>query len=75
LRDLQSQGIAQTEDEVREALAKRDERDSTRNHSPLQPASDAIILDTTDLTLEGQVEKIVSLAREREKRQKLKKNP
>jgi len=75
LRDLHGQGIAQTEDEVREALGKRDERDSTRNHSPLQPALDAIIIDTTDLTLEGQVEKIVSLAREREKPQKLKKNP
>ncbi len=75
VRDLHGQGIVQTEEEVREALAKRDERDSTRNHSPLQAAAGAIVVDTTDLTLEGQVEKIVSLAREREKPQKLKKNP
>jgi len=75
LRDLHGQGIAQTEEDVREALAKRDERDRTRNHSPLQAAAGAIVVDTTDLTLEGQVEKIVSLAHEREKPQKLKKNP
>jgi cytidylate kinase len=73
LRDLDGQGISQTEDEVREALAKRDERDSTRNHSPLQVASGAMIIDTTRMTLEEQVERIASLAREREKPQKSKK--
>jgi cytidylate kinase len=36
----------------------RDERDSTREHSPLQPAPDAVVLDTTGLTLEQVVERI-----------------
>jgi cytidylate kinase len=45
-----------------EAVAERDARDSTRAHSPLQPAADATLLDTTNLTLEQVVEEIVALA-------------
>ncbi|MFH1012113.1 MAG: (d)CMP kinase [bacterium] len=74
LRDLSAQGVGQTEDEVRQALAQRDERDSTRQHSPLQRVPDAVVVDTTDLTLEQQVEKIVDFARQREKSQKSKKD-
>jgi cytidylate kinase len=39
----------------------RDERDSTREHSPLRPAPDAVTLDTTGLTLEQAVERVVEL--------------
>jgi len=42
----------------------RDERDATREHSPLRAAPDAVTLDTTGLTLEQVVERItVILAR------------
>jgi CMP/dCMP kinase len=41
--------------------ALRDERDSTRAHSPLQAAPGAVVLDTTGLTVEQVVERIVSL--------------
>jgi CMP/dCMP kinase len=44
--------------------AMRDERDSTRAHSPLQPAPGAVTLDTTALTLDEVVQGIVALARE-----------
>jgi cytidylate kinase len=44
----------------------RDERDSTREHSPLRPASDAITVDTTGLTLEQSVERVVELVRARQ---------
>ena len=74
VKDLSAQGIEQVEEEVRQALAQRDERDSTREHSPLSCAVDAIVLDTTHLTLKEQVERIVSLVREREKTKKAKKN-
>ena len=37
----------------------RDGRDSTREHSPLQAAPDAVVLDTTGLTLEQVVEQVV----------------
>ena len=41
----------------------RDERDSTREHAPLKPAPGAVVLDTTDLTLEQVVARIADLAR------------
>lgn len=74
VRDLREQGITQTEEEVRQALAERDRRDSNREHSPLLQAPDAITLDTTYLALEQQVEEIVALARERERPKKSKKS-
>ncbi|MCD4830743.1 MAG: (d)CMP kinase [Anaerohalosphaeraceae bacterium] len=40
-------------------MAARDESDSTRKVSPLIPAADAVIIDTTNLTLEGVVEEIL----------------
>src|SRR5215210_1499803 len=45
------------------ALAARDHADSTRAVAPLRPAEDAIPLDTTGLTFEQQVARIVALAR------------
>lgn len=43
--------------------AQRDERDSTRDASPLQAASDAVVLDTTELSQDEVVARIVALAR------------
>ncbi len=41
----------------------RDERDSTREHSPLKPATGSVVLDTTDLAFDEVVERVVELAR------------
>jgi cytidylate kinase len=41
--------------------AIRDERDRTREHSPLQAAPGATVLDTTGLTLDEVVERVASL--------------
>ena len=41
----------------------RDQRDSTREHSPLRPAEDAQVLDTTDLTLSEVVDQVLELVR------------
>jgi len=46
-------------------LAARDRADSTRAVAPLQTAADAVVLDTTRLSLEQQVQTVVALARER----------
>ncbi len=43
----------------------RDERDSTREHSPLRPAAGAITLDTSGLAAEEVVTRIAELARRR----------
>jgi cytidylate kinase len=42
----------------------RDERDSTRRHSPLRPALGAVTLDTTGMDIEQVVARIAALARE-----------
>ncbi|HWX97853.1 MAG TPA: (d)CMP kinase [Solirubrobacteraceae bacterium] len=44
--------------------ALRDERDISREHGPLRPARGAVVLDTTDLSMEQVVERIAALARE-----------
>jgi len=43
-------------------LRRRDEYDSSRADSPLRPADDAIVVDSTDLDQQGVVERIVELA-------------
>jgi cytidylate kinase len=48
--------------EVDGELRARDARDSTREHSPLEPASDAVVLDTTGLSVEQVVGRIAGLA-------------
>ncbi len=51
--------------EVRAAQAKRDARDRTRRHSPLQAATDAVEIDTTGLEPEAVIELLAGIARER----------
>lgn len=43
-------------------LKKRDEIDSTRAESPLVKARDAVVIDTTHITIDEQVEEVVLLA-------------
>jgi cytidylate kinase len=51
--------------DVLAAQSARDERDRTREHGALRPATDAVELDTTGLEVEEVVERVVTLARER----------
>jgi CMP/dCMP kinase len=46
---------------VQDEITIRDQRDSTREHSPLQRAADAVELDSTGLTVEQVVQRIVDL--------------
>src|SRR6266436_2817153 len=65
-RRLSQRGQKMEGDLVRresQELAARDAADSTRRVAPLKPASDAVLLDTTALTLEQQVARVVELAR------------
>ncbi len=67
-RRLSQRGRVVGDDEMRResrALAARDEADSTRAVAPLKPAADAVLLDSTALTLEEQVRQVVELARRR----------
>ena len=51
-------------DRIREAMRTRDKRDAEREASPLVPAPDAVVIDTTGLALEEVIERVVVLARE-----------
>lgn len=46
---------------ILEDLKKRDERDSSREAAPLKPASDAIIIDSSNLTINEVINKIISM--------------
>jgi len=50
---------------VLEAQRRRDARDTEREHGALRPAADAVELDTTELSLDEVVARVVALARER----------
>lgn len=65
LLELQQKGVDISPEEVRKQIVERDIIDSTREHSPLRKATDAIEIDTTNLTIEEQVEKIYRLAIEK----------
>ena len=49
--------------DVATALAQRDHQDRTREASPLAQATDAIYIDTTDVTIEEVVERVLAVVR------------
>jgi cytidylate kinase len=48
---------------IRQALARRDRIDSSREVSPLRPARDAVIVDTTAMTVEQVLQRVLDLVR------------
>ena len=48
--------------EIATNLRQRDQQDSSREENPLVMAEDAVVLDTTDLTFDGQVQQVVAMA-------------
>ncbi|MFH2055734.1 MAG: (d)CMP kinase [bacterium] len=61
--DMENMGLESTTVEQLEQIALRDDADSTRKISPLVKPEGAIEIDTTGLSIEEQVEKVVELAR------------
>lgn len=58
-----SEGVSQAA--ITRELRERDDRDRNRAQSPLRPAPDAVIVDSTFLTLDQVLERIESIVRER----------
>jgi CMP/dCMP kinase len=52
--------------EVATALAERDRIDSTRAASPLKVADDAIVIDTTALSIDDAVERVMEIVKQKE---------
>ncbi|NOZ03923.1 MAG: (d)CMP kinase [FCB group bacterium] len=58
-KDLRQIGEERSLAELMEDLKRRDKKDSSRDHSPLKRAADAIVIDTSRLSIEEQVKIIV----------------
>ena len=54
-----------TLEEIKKDIERRDYIDSHRENSPLRPAEDAIFLDTSDLTIQEEIDAIISLFRKK----------
>lgn len=61
-RERIARGEAADLAEIQAQVSRRDEIDSTREAAPLKQASDAVCLDTTELTYEEVVERVLALA-------------
>ena len=63
LKQLHDNGIAGILSQTLEEVQKRDERDASRKHSPLIASKDALIIDTSNLTINEVVAKVMALVK------------
>jgi len=63
--ELKNKGIDVTYEELLEQIIERDKNDSTRDIAPLTKADDAIEIDTSKLTVQQVVDKIIEVVKER----------
>jgi cytidylate kinase len=63
--DNERRGIDSNVNQLKKEIAERDKMDSERQASPLIQATDAIYLDTTNLTINEAANHIIQLAKER----------
>jgi cytidylate kinase len=61
LKQLQETGITGNISHTLAEVQKRDERDANRQHSPLRPAKDALVIDTTNLSINEVISKVMAL--------------
>jgi cytidylate kinase len=64
LRELGAAGSAISLEETIRDIRARDALDSERDHSPLRRAADAVLLDTTSMSIEEQVDAVVRIVRQ-----------
>jgi CMP/dCMP kinase len=60
-KEMQEKNIRMTYEEVIENIKKRDENDKAKEIGALKKAEDSIVVDTTSLTIEQVVEKIIEI--------------
>lgn len=63
--EFQNKGVECTLEEIEKEIAERDHRDMNRDTAPLRQAEDAVLVDSSEMTIDEVVEQIVSLARAR----------
>lgn len=63
--ELREKGEDCSLEEIENQIRERDDRDMHREEAPLRQAEDAVLVDSSDMTIEAVAERIVFLARER----------
>ncbi len=64
-KQLIEKGISVTLDSLLRDIRERDARDAGREAAPLRPAADAVILDTTDMTIAAAIDTVLGMYRAR----------
>lgn len=65
LKDLEQKGISAEFDEVLRDIEYRDKQDSEREFAPLKKANDAVLFDTSNLSPEQTVDRLVAMINEK----------
>jgi len=65
LKEMKEQGYEVKFEKMKEEIAWRDTIDSTREVAPLKKAEDAVLIDTTNLSVDEVVERILEISRKR----------
>ena len=60
-RELVTAGVSVPLDRTQQDMDTRDHRDRTRSLSPLKPASDAIVIDTSTLSVDEVIDKLMTV--------------
>jgi cytidylate kinase len=63
--ELRAKGSSENLEQIQNAIEERDKSDEDRAVGPLRPAEDAIVVDTTDLSIEEVVEKLLRFVEEK----------
>lgn len=66
-REMEEKGICCREEEVIKQIIERDYQDMHRKTAPLRRAEDAVLLDTSGMTIEEAVNAVVQMAKEKRK--------
>jgi cytidylate kinase len=64
-KELNKKGIPSDLTAIEEDIIKRDQQDMNREISPLCQAEDAVLLDSSDLTIDEVIDTIISLFKEK----------
>lgn len=64
--ELQEKGDTCSLEEICRDIEKRDHRDMTREISPLKQAEDAVLIDSSDMTIEEVVDRIINIVKEKQ---------
>lgn len=67
LNELEANGVAADYDTVLADIRKRDAQDSGRDYMPLRIAEDAVVIDTSDLSIDEVVGMIIKTVKEKER--------